>query len=694
MSHTKDDQGYIKIIADSPEEAVAKAKAALGRPEQDIEIRPAREQKSLFIPFRKARTYLARIKPIDNKKLLENILNDVLGPLPSRNQNEDLPESSGKPVATDGWVSVSEGRVIVKNPENGGKYPSVIPGNNVTITLNGEIITEETVVTAEDKITVSLPDEEPPVTELDVEIDDDAMNAYLKVKRVYGKKYRLRDTEPGLHVKITAEAEEKFPPDDISRNEIMALLNRKGIRFGIRDEAVTSAIEVKGEGEWRFPVAVGQAPIPGNKGAIEYLFLRKFPDSEHRPHNPYQDTEYPAVEVGEVLAVKAASVPGREGYNIFGEKIAPPPIDDNENIIAGKGVQLIKNGTVAVAAVTGRPVLSGRKVKKLEVLPIYTVPCDVDIHVGNISFKGDVVVNGSVMEGFRITAGGNIKVMGNVVKARLQAGGHITVMQNIISSEITAGADRLTYHTVLPLLCKTSAMIQGLLQAAYAVKKHHSFRIEDLQEGEGRLVQLLLDHRFNLLPRTIQQITEILRDSPLTEPAPDLETVVQLLQKLTGINALRIHDLQEVQEILQYLEKAVGAVENLLDLYGPANISADYCQNSILRASGNIILNGRGAITSELTAGGDIRINGPTSVVRGGKLSFGGEAVIREIGSSGSVYTLVHLGKNNVLKASKAHPSVTIDSEFGKFVFQEPARNIKAYISPQQKLEVEKLKAI
>lgn len=89
-----------------------------------------------------------------------------------------------------------------------------------------------------------------------------------------------------------------------------------------------------------------------------------------------------SVEVGEVLAVKSSPREGKAGTNLFGEAIIPKPPEDIR-ILIGEGAKLVNNETVAVAAIAGRPVLEGKKIKALKVLPIFTVAGDVDISVGN-----------------------------------------------------------------------------------------------------------------------------------------------------------------------------------------------------------------------------------------------------------------------------------------------------------------------
>jgi uncharacterized protein (DUF342 family) len=68
---------------------------------------------------------------------------------------------------------------------------------------------------------------------------------------------------------------------------------------------------------------------------------------------------------------------------------------------------------------------------RFSVLVVLEIPEDVDNSTGNITFSGDVLVKGSVFEGYKITAGGNVTVYGIVEGVYITAGGNIQLKQGI-----------------------------------------------------------------------------------------------------------------------------------------------------------------------------------------------------------------------------------------------------------------------
>ncbi|MHB9095618.1 MAG: DUF342 domain-containing protein [Eubacteriales bacterium] len=667
---------FITVKANSLKKALEKARVQLNTSKENIEVKVVTKEKHGFIFQKETVIIQARSK----KPVLEKLVEDVFSG--SHDDAENV-ES-----IVDGSVEITEGKVVVKNPKYGGKYPTIEPGENITVIINGESISEATIISDEDDVKIKVFNQEPYI-ELDVEIADDKMNAFLVINRQFGRGFRVKDCPSCLNARIRTETVTEVPPRKVSPREVIQALKDKDIVYGINESAISRVVESNTEGRQKVLIAVGQPPQPSENAAVEYTFQKKKASSNENL-NPYRTTVDQSVEVGEVLAVKRLPQEGKTGTNLFGEAIIPQPPEDTQ-ILIGDGVKLVNNETVAVAAIAGRPVLEGRKINTIKVLPIYTVASDVDINVGNINFNGDILVYGNVSEGFRLVAGGDIIVHGNVIQAELNAGGNITVYKNVISSELKAGGRILCYQRLIPDLQRISSLVHNLLKAMQLLKTNRSFKVNELQQGEGQLIQLLIDTKFNMIPKFIKGVFE----TNTGEKALTLNVIEALnqLQKLTGLNPLRIQNGQEVFDIVRTIEAVVGKLQENCELNEPSNVTVNYIQNSTVKASGDIVITGQGVITSELLAGGDINVNGQRAVVRGGKLCAGGTTRVNELGSNADVICIIKINEGAVLEAQLVHPAITIESGGGKYQFNDLSRCVKAYISPQGKLEVEKLKA-
>ncbi|MNI32093.1 hypothetical protein D3C73_859930 [compost metagenome] len=122
-------------------------------------------------------------------------------------------------------------------------------------------------------------------------------------------------------------------------------------------------------------------------------------------------------------------VPGRPGVAVTGETIAAKEGKEARFKI-GKNVVLNPEQTALYAAIDGLVTQTDKG--KLNVFPIYEINGNVDYSTGNIDFVGTVVVRGNILTGFRITAAGDIRVIGGVEGAELYADGSIEISGGII----------------------------------------------------------------------------------------------------------------------------------------------------------------------------------------------------------------------------------------------------------------------
>jgi len=110
-------------------------------------------------------------------------------------------------------------------------------------------------------------------------------------------------------------------------------------------------------------------------------------------------------------------------------------------LTAGNGVRKTENGKEFFAEVNGSIMLN-RTI--IEVVNTYVVNGDVDYSTGNIQFNGNVVINGTVPDGFEVKADGDIVVMKIVESARLEAGRDIIIkggVQGKGKGLVSAGRD-------------------------------------------------------------------------------------------------------------------------------------------------------------------------------------------------------------------------------------------------------------
>ena len=213
----------------------------------------------------------------------------------------------------------------------------------------------------------------------------------------------------------------------VGEQYILNQLQEAGIVFGINPQAINQAVNSPGES---VEVARGIYPVDGRDAQIEYLHqqpqIRPVLDEDGRV-DYYELGCIVGVQAGDIVARRQPAVPGQPGMNINGEEI-PARNGQDKSFAVGSGI--IVNRDYALAEFDGALSWSNNKVSVIRML---VIPGDVDFSVGNISFMGKVLVEGSIKDGFRVEADDDIEVRGGISNANVVSRrGSVTVHKGII----------------------------------------------------------------------------------------------------------------------------------------------------------------------------------------------------------------------------------------------------------------------
>ncbi|WP_046006226.1 DUF342 domain-containing protein [Pseudoalteromonas rubra] len=135
-----------------------------------------------------------------------------------------------------------------------------------------------------------------------------------------------------------------------------------------------------------------------------------------------------SVAPGTLLVTQRPATPGKEGFTVTGDSIAPKP-GDSFQLMAGEGTEISPtNPLQLVSTIAGCPsdIPNGMRVDD-----IFTI-ADVNVRSGHIEFSGSVLVTRNVDPGMKIKAHGDITVMGTVESGELISDGNIEVRGGVI----------------------------------------------------------------------------------------------------------------------------------------------------------------------------------------------------------------------------------------------------------------------
>ncbi len=234
----------------------------------------------------------------------------------------------------------------------------------------------------------------------------------------------------------------------LSVERVIDEMSKMGIHHGILKDAISNAITVANElmtPQRDVLVAEGTPPIQGADGTITYGFEI---DSDTKTFKIMDDgrIDYKGAcniaiaKKDQFLATINDPGYGVDGLTVLGEVI-PAEKGREAHLTDGQGVRVSDDGKSFYADSKGCIMLNP---PLIEILDLYHVKGDVDYSTGSINFNGNVIINGTVREGFEVKADGDIIIENCVESARIIAGRDVRISGGILGQTkglVSAGRD-------------------------------------------------------------------------------------------------------------------------------------------------------------------------------------------------------------------------------------------------------------
>ena len=247
---------------------------------------------------------------------------------------------------------------------------------------------------------------------------------------------------------------------DFSHSEIKDALSQHGVIFGVSDSAIRAALS--GERGKLYQVAWGIPPHsnPSPAGPSEPRLVLTFSHSQHdRP--PQEITVGPdfsrewtklcshgSIRAGKSLAFLRNPEEYSFGVTVTGEKI--PYIADRPVLRCGPNTAPSSDGKHVLATKSGIPYAENGMPCVLDCIRIIG---NIGPHTGDISFPGDVIIFGNVLQGFHVSTWGRLTVKGNL-SGSASCAGDIIVDGSINAPNATVESG----GTVLMRFCENSVI--------------------------------------------------------------------------------------------------------------------------------------------------------------------------------------------------------------------------------------------
>ncbi len=235
--------------------------------------------------------------------------------------------------------------------------------------------------------------------------------------------------------RMTANMTIRPKPDGLpySVDELKDMLKTVGIKFGILEEKLEQVVNFQIYGK-SFLAAQGKPAQDGKDGEFELLFRTELPSTPKEKADgsvDYLNVDlFEQVRKNQKIAIYHKATGGTAGFTLTGQ-ILMPKKGKEVPALRGKGFHISSDGMEYFSDIDGKVEF---KNGRIEIANYFEIKDDVDSTYGNVTFKGDVVINGAVRTGMRVVAGGSVTITGVVEGAEITAGGDVLLRSGVLGN--------------------------------------------------------------------------------------------------------------------------------------------------------------------------------------------------------------------------------------------------------------------
>lgn len=578
----------------------------------------------------------------------------------------------------DGTICVENLKIIVTDPIGKGKPALISPNPKLSIYIDGDEIKRITPVYSKNNITYSIKTEEAK-REITIKCVRNEMQALMSIKYDPKIEYVLSDTKKSNELGIELVQYKITNPPLYTVEEIKKRISHAGIIYGVKFEMLqymSSGYEVDG-----CIFAEGKEPILYIEDKVELKFKKGPPKYKEDLKGTI---DYKAighvfsVEVGQVLGEIIPGKDGCDGINVKG-KITKVKRPRKLKVAAGSGTE--QKGNEIISVIKGKPLYSGGKISVAE---LHEIRGNVDLSTGNIRFSGQVVIFGSVLEGMLVEGTKGVEIYKSVANSNILSSGDVYIDGNGLMSEITAGGMENTNSELRGKMNDISVKLKQLYDDCKILINKNVLGYE---VRCGEVVKILIEKKYKDLTFMINDFFDLY----MSCDECDKKLIINLKYRILGGGPLTIDNLNVILDLIESLNTQSESLKTQDFL--EADIKLSYCQDCVLRATGNIYINGRGDYQSNIKANEGVYFSGIKSITRGGKIEAGKIIKCNFVGSDAGVKTELKVSKEGEIFANFAYHNTKFVVGNYEYTLQEPCKNVHVYLGHDYDLKVDKLKA-
>ncbi|MFB1100482.1 flagellar assembly protein A [Terribacillus sp. JSM ZJ617] len=635
---------------------------SVSKKEVDIEIIQQEENGFMGIGKKKAVVKLTFVnKNVNNNKensSVKHLVDKVLqtDQLEQSNYQKKLkeiesPSLDEEDLAGKAWIE--DGDLYVKDSALG--YATVDIEDDIQLFKNNILVTTSTtVITETDLLEIKYIGDKKKETRWKVKVSDEKLSVLLEIEPGYIIKHKLKDVRPNHNIRLEAE-KIKTTNNTLNYDDVIKKLEEHRVIYGINHREIISAIETSEPGTYE--IARGKSADPGKDGWLELMvdidLKSGLVEDENGKINFREIYSIPTVDLGKVIGVVHAPIPGKPGVTVTNEPL--PAKQTNLLQLNLKGIVEVDNKLVAVES--GRPAIEQRGTLVIaSIKPKLFHRKDVNLSSGNIRFNGDIEILGDVEESMVVEAGGNIFVHKSIVRANMVTTKSIAVKGNVISAELTAGKHNMLIAELGQLLGKMHVQLDTMIALIRQLQQEPAFKSSDFEtKGLYPLLSIFLEKRFKSFIPYAKNYQEVVKNGREYLEGAGWHQVAEMINEVFLTLSNRIITIERLLHLSKKMKELVKFSE--VPIEPNSFITVSDTINSNLYCSGDITIIGKGSINTKIHAGGKVRVNG---ILRGGEV-YGQEGVIiNELGSDSGTKTIVTVPAEQTIEVNKAHEGTVL----------------------------------
>ena len=266
-------------------------------------------------------------------------------------------------------------------------------------------------------------------------------------------------------------------------DSVYGMLDRSGVTSGIEQSIIEAAVftcNTERTALHGVEVAFGREPVDEVPARMELTPLPAVDPPEQGGRLDYRAcSPLPLVKAGDIVARTVSGNQGSTGMSITGKELSFRTLRA-ESLKPGANTAL--DGDELRATVDGLLHTRGATVS---VSPTLVVEGNVDYHTGNIDFRGDVLLNGHVGDGFSVRCGGLLHAAFTLDSYSVSCG-TLIARQGLIGHN--GHVTRVEESATLRFVQNARLEAQGTISVGASILNSHVTSAEQIKLGPGSTV--------------------------------------------------------------------------------------------------------------------------------------------------------------------------------------------------------------